>query len=154
MGCVFVLCTNFNWRALDRRPSPSSRYDRSYKLVLNATVLTTMVHVEYLLFFVFALCRLSTGCKKISLYSEDRGSLLLTKLPKLFPGSLGRTSYFSVASEGVLPAFLFFITTDEHSGNGRWILSGELGSTNHVSAFVGSSLIALQVVFLLLTHIE
>lgn len=97
-----------------------------------------MVDAKFILFAVFALCRLSNGCTKISLDSEHHGSILLTKLPELFPGSLGRTTYVSAASDGVPPVFLFFITNDEHSGNGRWIVSEELGNMDHVSAFVGS----------------
>lgn len=97
-----------------------------------------MADAKFIVFIVFALCRLSNGCTKISLDSEHRGSILFTKLPELFPGSLGRTSYVSAASDGVPPVFLFFMTNDEHSGNGQWIVSEELGDTNHVSAFVGS----------------
>ena len=105
-----------------------------------------MVHVEYLALFVFALCRLSTGCNKVRLESSERGSILMTKLPELYPGSLGRTSYVSSTDDGLLPIFMYFATMNEHSGNGRWMMSEELGDVKHASAFVGLFLIAVLTV--------
>jgi hypothetical protein len=69
----------------------------------------------------------------------------MTKLPELYPGSLGRTSYVSSTDDGLLPIYLYFAAMNEHSGNGRWMMSEELGDTKHASAFVGLFLIAVLI---------